>query len=197
GWAGVLEQEPAGTGLQALEDVGVGVVGGQDEDADVPQAVGRGELPGGLDAVHPRHPDVHEHHVRSGEAGLPHRLAAVGRLTDHDDVALEVEEEAEAGTHELLVVDEQNPDLAVVAWRVARGHDHASPVGAKGSRAVTWNPPPGTGWASSSPPRSWHRSRIPRIPRPVPLGVVARSPSPVETFHPTPAPAGAEGRPSA
>ena len=40
----------------------------------------------------------------------PHRLVAVGRLADHLDVVLGVEQRAEAGAHERLVVGEQDAD---------------------------------------------------------------------------------------
>ena len=38
----------------------------------------RGDAPGGLDAVQPRHADVHEQHVWLAAGGDPHRLLAVG-----------------------------------------------------------------------------------------------------------------------
>jgi hypothetical protein len=43
----VLEQEAAGAGLQGLEDVGVGVVSGQDQDSDPLQAAHGRDLTGG------------------------------------------------------------------------------------------------------------------------------------------------------
>jgi phenylalanyl-tRNA synthetase alpha chain len=150
GRAGVLEQEPAGAGLQALEDVGVGVVGGQDEDASSFGAA-RGDDPsGGLDAVHPWHADVHEHDVGARSADQLHGLGAGRGFSHHRDVVLDVEQEPEAGPHQLLVVDEQHRDRSVVSGL----HTFAVPVGARGSRAVTAKPPPDSGPASSSPPRS-------------------------------------------
>ena len=58
----VFEQEAAGPGAQRVVDVLVQVEGGEDEDAR-PARSGSGELPGGFDAVHARHADVHEDDV--------------------------------------------------------------------------------------------------------------------------------------
>ena len=44
--------------------------------------VGREDLPGRLDAVHLRHPDVHEHHVGLELVDQPHRLQPVGGRAD-------------------------------------------------------------------------------------------------------------------
>ena len=62
--AGVLQQEPGGPGAQRVEDVLIEVEGGEHHD------LGRAgpechDLPGGLDAVEARHPDIHEHDVRA------------------------------------------------------------------------------------------------------------------------------------
>ena len=148
GRTAVLEQETAGAGLQTLEHVRVGVVRGQDENAYPRQVVRAGDRPGGLDAVHLRHPDVHEHDVRAGGAGLRHGFGAGGGFPDHRDVVLQVEQQPEAGPHQLLVVDEKHPDRSVTA------HPFVVPAGARGSRAVTVKPPPVRGPASNSPPSS-------------------------------------------
>src|ERR1039457_7268178 len=44
---------------------------------------GSADAPGGLQAVHSRHPDVHQHDVGARTAGQVHRLGAVDRLADH------------------------------------------------------------------------------------------------------------------
>ena len=63
----VLKDEAAGAGAKRLEDVLVGVIGGEDQD---PCGIaGRDESARGLDAVHVRHPDVHQDHVGSRVAG--------------------------------------------------------------------------------------------------------------------------------
>ena len=58
----VLEQEAARARAQRLEDVLVEVERGEDQDR-APRIAGRHEPPGRLDAVHARHPDVHQDHV--------------------------------------------------------------------------------------------------------------------------------------
>ena len=80
-----------------------------------------------------------------------HRLGAVGRLADHLDVGLRVEDHAEPGAHELLVVGDEHADGHVV---------HP----ARGSTAVTAHPPPGAGPASQVPPSRVARSIIPVMP---------------------------------
>ena len=77
---------------------------------------------------------------------------AVARLADHLDVVAGVEDHPEALANERLVVGDRDPDA----------HD-AGPVG---SRAWTRYPPPGSGPASSVPPTSDARSRIPISPWP-------------------------------
>ncbi len=63
---GVLDQEARGARPQRLEDVLVQLEGGQDDHPGTGQRGLRGDAPGGLQAVHPGHPDVHQHHVRAG-----------------------------------------------------------------------------------------------------------------------------------
>ena len=84
--AGVLQQEAAGPCLQGVEEVVVAVEGGHDD--DVPQVLGD-EVAGGLDAVHPRHLDVHQHDVGAGRPRLLDRLEPVGGLADDLDVVLD------------------------------------------------------------------------------------------------------------
>ena len=62
-----------------------------------------------LDAVHRRHADVHEHHVGPGARAARPPRRRLG-LADHVDVVLRVEDHAEAGPHERLVVDDEDPD---------------------------------------------------------------------------------------
>ena len=66
---GVLEQEAAGTGAQRVQDVLVGVEGGQHDHLG---RTGAGAQPaGGGDAVHPRHAQVHQDDV--GGVGVGRR----------------------------------------------------------------------------------------------------------------------------
>ena len=84
------------------------------------------------------------------------RVGPVDRLADDLDVVLRIQDHPEPGTHQRLVVGDQHPDRRVA---------HA---GSEGRRARRRNPPPGRGPASSSPPNSWTRSRMPD--QPVPAG---------------------------
>src|SRR5207302_9142811 len=86
-----------------------------------------------------------------------HSLITLARLPYDLDVVLGVEQRPEPGAHERLVVGQQDAD-----------HDSFC----TGSRARTRNPPPGRGPASSSPPRTAARSRMPGMPLPPP-GMVA------------------------
>ena len=88
----------------------------------------------------------------SGASSLDQRdrLGAVLGLADHLDVVAGVEDHAEAGPHQRLVVGDHDPD----------GHGAAS----NGRRAWTRYPPWAVGPASSVPPSRAARSRIPISP---------------------------------
>ena len=102
-----------------------------------------------LEAAHTRHLQVHQDHVdrlgeRQGDGFL-----TVARLTGDLDVLLALEQHAQSGSHERLIVGEQDPDHCLVL---------------KGRVARTRKPPPGFGAASRAPPRPSARSRMPTIP---------------------------------
>ena len=63
---------------------------------------------GGGDAVQGGHPDVHEDDV--GVSGLDHVQGAdaVGGLTDHTHVLLGIQNHAEAGANQVLVVHQRD-----------------------------------------------------------------------------------------
>ena len=105
--SGVLEQEPAGSCVEGVEEVVVPVE--RREDDDVAQVLGH-QLPGRLDAVHPGHLHVHQDDVGAGGACQLDRLQAVGRLPDDLHVLLDGEDHREAGAHHGVVVDEQHPE---------------------------------------------------------------------------------------
>ena len=69
-----------------------------------------GEQPGRLQPVHPRHPDVHQHHVGVVAPRPPTRRLAVGRLAHHRDALGGVQDDAEPRADQFLVVDHQHPD---------------------------------------------------------------------------------------
>ena len=122
-----------------------------------------GEPAGGLDAVHHRHPEVHDHDVRREPGGLVQGGAAVGRLADDRDPGLVREDHPEPGPDQLLVVDEQHADRRHgVRHAVApsTGSDAAAPAASTGNRAATRKPAP-RGPASSVPPNTATRSLHP------------------------------------
>ena len=71
---------------------------------------GPGELPGRLDAVELRHPDVEQAHVGAELARERDRLAPVGGLADHLDAGLGVEDHPQPGADELLIVGDEHAD---------------------------------------------------------------------------------------
>ncbi len=135
---GVLEQEAARPGPQRRERVLVQVERGQHEHAHL-RVLG-GEPLGRLDAVHPGHPHVHQHHVGVQRAHLGQRRGAVARLADHLQVVLGVQDHREAHPQQRLVVDEQHPDRA--------------------RRSSVIGPPPGSGMRHVHPPPVLPRSGL-------------------------------------
>jgi hypothetical protein len=117
----VLEQEPAGPGAQRRQDVLVEVEGGQDQHPDRVLDALAGQAAGRLDPVHAGHADVHQGHVGPDVAGQPDRLVAVGRLADHLQAGLGVQDHPEPGPHQRLVVGDQDPDQ-----RLSRGRRAAT-----------------------------------------------------------------------
>ena len=71
-----------------------------------PSRPGPGDLPGRLDAVHPRHADVHQHHVGLQRPHLVEGLQAVPGLADDREVLLGLQDHPEAGAQQRLVVDQ-------------------------------------------------------------------------------------------
>src|ERR671919_1010542 len=148
----VLEQEASGARSQRAEDVFVEVECREHEHSGRRLDCAARQLRCRLDSIHVGHADVHQDDVGSQLAHAVDRLPAVGSLADDLEPGLRVEEQSEAGAHELLVVDDQHADA------------HASPP--TGSRAATRKPPPARRPASSSPPSSATRSRMPTSPWP-------------------------------
>ena len=157
--ADVLEEEAAGPGPQRVEDVLVEVEGREDDDLHRIVARRLRRCAGSPRCRRAGHADVHEHDVGRCGAGDVDRLDAVGRLADHVEVGLRVEDHREAAAHELLVVGHDHPHGRRAVGAVRHGPS--------GSRARTGNPPPALGPASSVPPSTPTRSRIPTSPCPV------------------------------
>ena len=62
-----------------------------------------------LHAAHLRHVQVHDDHVRCGVANEPDRLDAVSRLAEHLDALLFLQQVAQSGPEEVVVVDQNDP----------------------------------------------------------------------------------------
>ena len=110
GWFGVLDQEAASPGAEGLVDVFVGLEGSQDDDLDPGQVLVGRDAPGGFQAVDAGHPDVHQDDVGALAAGEVHGLLAIRGLTDDVQVLGRVDQDAEPGADQRLVVGEQDPD---------------------------------------------------------------------------------------
>src|SRR5437588_1095903 len=162
-----LQQEPRRAGPERVDDVLVEVECREHQHANPVSALD--DAPSGVDPVQPGHADVHQHDVRSRFAGTLDGLVSVARLPDHLEVRLGVEDQPETGSHERLVVGEQNADHAPT-----------------GKRARTSKPPPARRPASSSPPQRATRSRMPTSPCPVPVSVPVPSPSSVTSTSTAP-----------
>ena len=104
----------------------------------------RGEPLDRLDAVHARHPQVHQHDVRVVLGGERQRLLAVGGGADELDAVEQAEQRAQAFTDDALVVGQQDPYHA-------------------GSHSST-RKPSSVGPAFRRPPSSSARSRMPVSP---------------------------------
>src|ERR671914_513023 len=153
---GSLEQESGGARVQGAEDVVVLLEGGEDHDLHLRE---RGQqLASGGDAVEVRHPHVHEDHVRFRQPRAVGGLASVARLADQLDRLVAREHAAQAGAHEIVVVDDQHPNAGF-------GHDRPS---AKGRRACS-SKLPLRAPTSKLPPSSAARSRMPTTPWPPPV----------------------------
>jgi len=68
----MLEEETGSPGAQRVEDVLVDIEGGEHHYPGRTRSE-RSDPPGGLDAIQPGHPHVHQHHVRAGPGDLADR----------------------------------------------------------------------------------------------------------------------------
>ena len=105
----LLEDVALRAGLEpAAEQRALGV-GGEDQDLRAGHALGQ-QLRR-LEAVHPRHADVHDDHVGLAPLRELDRGRAVGGLADDADVRRPREREPQSFAHDLVVVDDQRGDL--------------------------------------------------------------------------------------
>jgi hypothetical protein len=64
------------------------------------------DLPGRLDPIHAPHADIHHHQVRTCSGKEGQGGGAVGGLPDHLESVVRGEDLAQAGPHQVLVVDQ-------------------------------------------------------------------------------------------
>src|SRR3954454_9511560 len=150
GRASVLEQESTRARPQGLQHQVVLVEGGEHHDAGtLARRVGQ-DGTGRRQAVEVRHSHVHEHHVGRCTPAQRNGLQPVAGLADHFDVRRGTQQQHESGTHQVLVIDDGDPDHP------------AAPVG-----SVAWTRKPSP-WApySTAPPTIRTRSSSPPRPRP-------------------------------
>ena len=105
-----FSRKPLAPARRRLVDVLVEVEGGEDDDAR--GAVAGENLAGRREAVHPRHADVHQRHVRGEAARRRDRLLPVPGLGDDLHVGLGLDDHPEAAPDHRLVVGDQDPDHA-------------------------------------------------------------------------------------
>ena len=149
---GVLEKEPTRPSTKCFEDVIVALESGEDDDPTGDTCIPH-DAAGGLETVHCRHLDVHEHDVRPNRARHGDRLFTIACFADDLDVVFGFEDHLEARSDQCLIVDQHDPDA------------HAASL-FSGNDACTAKPPPARGPARRCPPWSAARSRIPINPWP-------------------------------
>jgi hypothetical protein len=66
----------------------------------------RRDLPGGLDAIQPRHGHIHDNYIGRMLLGERHGLASVRGIRDHLKIRLTFEQQAEAFPHDRVIVGE-------------------------------------------------------------------------------------------
>jgi hypothetical protein len=100
----VFQEEPGGASPEGVEDVLVEVERREDQNARRGQPVVAGDASGEFDAVHLRHPDVHQDDVGPLPNRELHGAASIGGFPDHVDVGGAAQQHGEAAPHEGLVV---------------------------------------------------------------------------------------------
>src|SRR5690606_6837218 len=174
GTRGVLQQVARCAGLHRPDDVGVGVVRGQDEDRGV--GISLENQLRGFGAVDARHAQVHEHDVRAQPAGHGHRLVAVAGLADDFDVVFGGEHARQPGADDRMVVHQEQAQCC--HGHPDYGFRSAAALGGSGNVARTVVPAPGALTTSSTPPACSTRARMPCRPYPSPATSFGAKPHP-------------------
>ena len=116
---GVLEQVALRTGLHGAQNVHIALVGRQHDDFCIGELRSNGEER--VEAIHLRHLNVHQRHVRPVRAELLDRVPTVGGVCDHRHIRLNPDQTGDPFAHDGMVVDRENPN-----GRAGVAHD-ASP----------------------------------------------------------------------
>jgi hypothetical protein len=144
----VLQQIAGGTGLDRGQHVRVAVEGGEHQDPDRRGAPP--QQPDRLDAAHPRHPQIHQHHVHAERDRPVHRQRAVPGLPRDGEVRVALEDSAQAVAYDGVVVGDEQRD-----GHASFSTTRATPVsGATGTCALIAVPSPGALSTASAPPTS-------------------------------------------
>jgi hypothetical protein len=114
----VLEEETARARTQRLEDVLIKIERGEYQHPRAGHAARH--LAGRLDPVEIRHADVHQHHVRSQAGAEANGLPAGGGLTDHLEIGFGLQDQAEAGADQLLVIGYQHTNHSKASSQAVR-----------------------------------------------------------------------------
>src|SRR5207244_650066 len=163
----VLEQEASGSGSQCAGEHLIVVECGQDEDW---RAAGQATQPtGGLGAIDVLHSNVHYHDVGPQLIGGRDHLSPISAIADHLEALLRAEDHPQTRPHQRLVVDEKHArgrGARHVSW-ASSARSLAAWLSASGREQSTAQPAP-SGPATTLPPSSSARSRMPMSPKPEP-----------------------------
>ena len=113
-----LEQVALSTGLQGAQNVHIALVGRQHDHFCIRKLGSNGDER--VEAIHLRHLNVHQRHIRTVRAELLDRFPPVGSFCDHGHIRLNSHETGDPFAHHWMVVDRENANPGAV------GHD-ASP----------------------------------------------------------------------
>src|SRR5450631_1990179 len=113
-----------------------------------------------FDAVLSRHCDVEHQHVAGGLPYVLHHFGVIRRLADDLEVGLRRKDLAQALADHRMIIGDQNADQC---WLHAGGL--STGFGSGTSRKVMVVPPSPSLRISTSPPREWARSFMPRKPK--------------------------------
>ena len=104
----ILEQVAERTGAQPIEHVRVVIEGRQDDHPRLGPALAQAAR--GLHTIQAGHPNVHQHDSRAGRFVLLEGGLTILSLGGDRQVALQLQQRAQAFAHQALVIDDQDTD---------------------------------------------------------------------------------------